>query len=114
MPNSNSDAKNGSGCNNNFAALRDALFETMNAVKNGTMDLDRARVVNGLGKTLVESAMVEVEFIKATGLEGSGFISADDEDGGAGSTDKHLRLASSSEPKAHNPFPVSKRHRLEG
>lgn len=99
------------GENNNFAALRATLFETMNAVKAGTMDLDRARAVNAIGKTLVESAMVEVEFIKATGMEGGGFISTQE---GAESADSHLRLASSGRPAAHNPFPTTTRHRLEG
>lgn len=100
------------GATNNFAALRATLFETMNAVKAGTMDLDRARTVNAIGKTLVESAMVEVEFIEATGVDGTGFIGADGED--EDSTEKHLRLASSKNPAAHNPFPTSARHRLEG
>lgn len=95
---------------NNFAELRATLFETMKAVKAGTIDLDRARTVNAIGKTLVESAMVEVEFIKATGVDGTGFIGVPDQD----SPEKHLRLASSGQPAAHNPFPNAVRHRLEG
>lgn len=95
---------------NNLAALRQSLFDTMNAVKAGTLDLDRARVVNAIGKTLVESAMMEVEFIKATASEGSGFIAPDDRD----STTSHLRLASRGEPAAHNPFPSVVRHTLKG
>ena len=98
---------------NSLAELRATLFETMQAVKDGKMDLDRARTVNAIGKTLVESAMVEVEFIKATGGEGSDFMGGREGEG-ADSTESHLRLASRGTPAAHNPFPMSARHRLEG
>ena len=59
---------------NNLQALRDALFETLRGVKAGTVDLDRARAVNELGKTLVDSAKVEVEYLKTAGSGESTFI----------------------------------------
>lgn len=54
--------------------LRAALFETLRAVKAGEIDLDRARQVNEIGKTLIDSAKVEVEYLKATGGGESSFI----------------------------------------
>lgn len=64
-----------SDTDNSLAGLRAALFETLRGVKAGTIDLDKARQVNELGKTLVDTARVEVEFMRATGAEEhSGFI----------------------------------------
>lgn len=60
---------------NNLDTLRAALFETLQAVKAGTLDLDKARAVNELGRTLIESAKVEVDYLKTTGEGGSSFIS---------------------------------------
>ena len=55
--------------------LRAVLFETLQAVKNGSMDLDRARVVNELGRSITETAKVEVDYLRATGGGESEFIS---------------------------------------
>ena len=57
-----------------LTALRAALFDTLAAVKAGTMELDRARAVNELGKTLIDSAKVEVEYLRTTGGGESAFI----------------------------------------
>lgn len=54
--------------------LREILFATLEGIKDGSMDLDKARAVNELGKTLVESAKVEVDYLKATGGGESSFI----------------------------------------
>lgn len=62
---------------NNLDTLRAALFETLQAVKAGTLDLDKARAVNELGRTLIESAKVEVDYLKTTGEGGSSFISTE-------------------------------------
>lgn len=59
---------------NNLAALRAELFATLRAVKAGTLQLDQARAVNDIAKTLVDSAKVEVAYIQATGSGESGFI----------------------------------------
>ena len=58
----------------NIADLRKKLFETLAAVKSGTLELDRARLVNEIGKTLIDSAKVEVDFIRATDGSGSEFL----------------------------------------
>ena len=56
--------------------LREALFATLQGVKDGTIDVDKARAVNELGKTICDTAKVEVEYIKAGGGGESAFISS--------------------------------------
>lgn len=59
-----------------LTALRAALFETLQQIKSGTIELDKARAVNEIGKTLLDSAKVEVEYLRATGQGSSQFIEA--------------------------------------
>lgn len=54
--------------------LREALFDTLQKVKDGTIDLDKARAVNDLGKTLIDSAKVEIDYLRTTGGIESSFI----------------------------------------
>lgn len=54
--------------------LRETLFATLEAVKAGTIDLDKARAVNEIGKTIIESAKVEVDYLRITGGGESTFI----------------------------------------
>jgi hypothetical protein len=56
--------------------LRKALFATLDAVRAGTIDLDKARAVNELGKTIIESAKVEVDYLRVSGGGESAFIAA--------------------------------------
>lgn len=58
----------------NIDDLRAALFATLEGVKAGTIDLDKARAVNEIGKTLIESAKVEVDYLRVTGGGDSEFI----------------------------------------
>jgi hypothetical protein len=60
--------------NNDITALRAALFETLRGVRDGTVDLDKARAINELSKTLVDTAKVEVDYLRATGGGESAFI----------------------------------------
>jgi hypothetical protein len=55
--------------------LRAALFETLKGVRDGSIDLDKARAINELGKTLTETAKVEVDYLRAMGEGESSFIS---------------------------------------
>ncbi len=57
-----------------ISALRAALFDTLKSVRAGTLDIDRARAINELGKTLIDSAKVEVDYIRAAGGGESEFI----------------------------------------
>ena len=62
---------------NDIDDLRTHLFETLAALKdkNTPMDLDRARAIAGVAKVLVESAKVEVDFLKVTGgMKSTGFL----------------------------------------
>ena len=54
--------------------LRNTLFATLDAVRSGTMTLDTARTVNEIGKTIIDTAKVEVDFLRATGGGASTFI----------------------------------------
>jgi len=59
--------------------LRTALFETLVALKDKTapMDLDRARAICDVSQTIINSAKVEVDYMKATGANiASAFIAA--------------------------------------
>ena len=54
---------------NKIGDLRNHLFETLEALKDDEkpMDLDRARAVAEVAKVIVDSAKVEVDFLKVTG-----------------------------------------------
>ena len=54
---------------NKIEDLRNHLFETLEALKDKDepMDLDRARAVADVARVIVESAKVEVNFLKVTG-----------------------------------------------
>lgn len=60
--------------NQTIADLRTVLFATIAEVKAGTMGLDKAKVISDLSQVMVNSARVEVEFIKATNATGSKFL----------------------------------------
>ncbi len=54
---------------NKIDDLRNHLFETLEALKDEEkpMDLARAKAVADVAKVIVESAKVEVDFLKVTG-----------------------------------------------
>lgn len=49
----------------NLDDLRATLFATIEAVRSGQMELDKARAINEIGKTIVDTAKVEVDYIRA-------------------------------------------------
>jgi len=61
---------------NKIEDLRNMLFETMERLMDADdpMDLDRAETVGKVAQVIVNSAKVEVDFIKQTGHGGSTFI----------------------------------------
>jgi len=61
--------------------LREALFATLEGVKSGSIDIDKARAINEIGKTIVDTAKVEVDYLRATGGEESTFIAQSGDDG---------------------------------
>lgn len=54
--------------------LRETLFATLEAVKDGSIDIDKARAVNDIAKTIVDTAKVEVDYLRAAGGGESEFI----------------------------------------
>lgn len=61
---------------NDITALRKSLFETLAALqdKENPMDIERAKVVSEIGQVIINSAKVEVDFIKVAGGKGTGFV----------------------------------------
>lgn len=66
---------------NKISDLRNHLFETLEALqdKDNPMDLERARTISDVAQTIINSAKVEVDFMRQTGAMGSGFIPAPDD-----------------------------------
>lgn len=63
---------------NRIEDLRNHLFATIEALsdKEEPMDLDRAKAISEVAQTIINSAKVEVEFLKVTDRErDSGFLS---------------------------------------
>ncbi|MCK9325034.1 MAG: hypothetical protein M0P69_06020 [Bacteroidales bacterium] len=63
--------------NNRIEDLRNQLFLTIEALldKKNPMDLDRAKTVSEVAGAIIQSAKVEVDFLKVTNaIEGTGFI----------------------------------------
>lgn len=64
---------------NKIEDLRNHLFETLEALKDKDepMDIERAKAVADVAKVIVETAKVEVAFLREVGeLSGTGFIPA--------------------------------------
>lgn len=79
---------------NKMQDLRNHLFATLEALQDPEkpMDIDRARAVSDVAKVLIDSAKVEVEFLKVTGtFDGSGFIESVGIDGRKGLTQQPPR-----------------------
>lgn len=56
--------------------LRKRLFETIDGVKAGTINLEQARTISELSQVVVNSAKVEVEFLRATDGSESKFLAS--------------------------------------
>lgn len=67
--------------------------------RQNPMDVDRARAVADVARVMVDSAKVEVEYIKATGAPKSDFI-------------EPPVTATPALPTSNNPFPTRTVHRL--
>lgn len=85
--------------------LRDHLLQTLASLRDreNPMEPDRARAVAQVASVLVDTAKVEVDYIKATGADRSDFLEG-----------QPAGPARSNSPSAHNPFPTSTVHRLQG
>jgi hypothetical protein len=88
-------------------ALREHLMETLASLRDraNPMEPDRARAVAQVASVLVDTAKVEIDYLKATGSDRSDFLEPEA---------THPRLGHDATPSAHNPFPNVVRHRLQG
>lgn len=88
--------------------LRQHLMDTLTSLRDreNPMEPDRARAVAQVAGILVDTARVEVDYIKATGSDRSDFLEMPQ-------TAPTLPPPNG-EPAAHNPFPTSAVHRLRG
>lgn len=87
--------------------LREHLMGTLTSLRDreNPMEPDRARAVAQVAGVLVDTARVEVEFLKATGAEKSKFL---------GDEPVTSALpAPTDTPTPHNPFPRVTRHTLQ-
>lgn len=73
---------------NKIEDLRNHLFATLEALrdKDKPMEIDRAKAIADVAQVIINSAKVEVDFIEATGVKGSGFVPIEP-------APPHLRLA---------------------
>ncbi len=54
--------------------LRSVLFETLAGLKDGSVDLERAKAVSDLSQTIINTGKLEVEYMRQTGKGGTGFV----------------------------------------
>lgn len=54
--------------------LRENIFEAMQLLKDGKIDVQQAKAMADLGQVIINSAKAETDFIKHSGGDGSGFI----------------------------------------
>lgn len=60
---------------NKITDLRDHLFEVLERLKDGEIDIETAQTMAEVSQVIINSAKIEVDFIKATGSnKDSGFI----------------------------------------
>lgn len=60
----------------NINDLRTTLFDTLQGIKDGSIDLDKARAINEVSKTIIDTAKVEVDYLKVNGGGESAFVEA--------------------------------------
>lgn len=58
--------------------LRRSIFETIQGLKDGTVDVEKARVIGELSQVVINSAKVEVDYIRANGGGDAAFFPAND------------------------------------
>ncbi len=54
--------------------LREHLFAALAGLKDGTVDIDKAKAISELSQTIINSAKVEVDYLKAVDGGGSEFL----------------------------------------
>lgn len=60
---------------NKIEDLRNHLFETIEMLKDGDMEIDKAKAISEVAQVIINSAKVEVQFLKEMGSnKHTGFI----------------------------------------
>lgn len=59
-----------------IAGLRARLFETIDGVRSGSVDVQQAKVIGELAQVITNTARVEVDYLKATSGDQSAFLAA--------------------------------------
>ncbi len=58
----------------NIQDLREMLFDTIQGVKNGTVSVEKGRVIGDLSRVMTETAKAEVAFLQTTKGKSSPFL----------------------------------------
>ena len=53
----------------NINDLREVLFDTLQQLKSGKMTVEHAKAMSDVAQTIINTAKVEIDYIKATGNE---------------------------------------------
>lgn len=67
---------------NKIQDLRNHLFEVIEKLQDGEMDIDCAKTIAEVAQVIVNSAKVEVDFMRLTDGTGTGFIPVDEAEKG--------------------------------
>jgi len=59
---------------NDITELRDIMFDTMRALKDGSMEVDKAKAISDTAQVIINSAKVENDYIRNVGGDGTGFL----------------------------------------
>lgn len=59
---------------NSINDLRTHLFDALRGLKNGSVDVEKAKAMSEVAQVIINSAKVEVDYIKSSGSKGSGFL----------------------------------------
>ena len=62
---------------NKIEDLRNHLFEVIELLKDGEIEIEKAKTIADISQVIVNSAKVEVDFMKVIHGNGSGFIPLD-------------------------------------
>lgn len=71
---------NGEGATKTIEDLRTRLFDAIDKVSRGEMSLDQARQISDLSQVIVNTAKVEVDYLRVTGNGESPFIDRGQDD----------------------------------
>jgi hypothetical protein len=59
---------------NNINQLRNHLFDVLQGLKDDSMTVEKAKAISDVAQTIINSAKVEVDYVKTTGAKESSFL----------------------------------------